>query len=126
MEGVEAKPAVKKKAGRRGEEQARMSYDLATIRCDAPSTFPPRTPGGGEADGPALYELFLTLEFNKLIDKMGLSGGPAAPDGRNGRGTCTSEVVEDAPTGFPWRSWWSSGGGAMWPCWPCPLWMWWR
>ena len=77
VEGVEAKPAVKKKLAE-GEEQARMSYDLATIRCDAPIDFSPEDARRREPDGPALYELFLTLEFNKLIDKMGLSGGPAA------------------------------------------------
>ena len=76
-QSVEAKPAVKKKLAE-GEEQARMSYDLATIRCDAPIDFSPEDARRREPDGPALYELFLTLEFNKLIDKMGLSGGPAA------------------------------------------------
>ncbi len=55
-----------------------MSYDLATIRCDAPIDFSPEDARRREPDGPALYELFLALEFNKLIDKMGLSGGPAA------------------------------------------------
>lgn len=77
VEGVEAKPAVKKRLAE-GEEQARMSYDLATIRCDAPIDFSPEDARRREPDGPALYELFLALEFNKLIDKMGLSGGPAA------------------------------------------------
>ena len=77
VEGVEAKPAVKKKLAE-GEEQARMSHDLATIRCDAPIDFSPEDARRREPDGPALYELFLALEFNKLIDKMGLSGGPAA------------------------------------------------
>ena len=77
VEGVEAKPAVKKKLAE-GAEQARMSYDLATIRCDAPIDFSPEDARRREPDGPALYELFLALEFNKLIDKMGLSGGPAA------------------------------------------------
>lgn len=77
VEGMEAKPAVKKKLAE-GEEQARMSYDLATIRCDAPIDFSPEDARRREPDGPALYELFLALEFNKLIDKMGLSGGPAA------------------------------------------------
>ena len=77
VEGVEAKPAVKKKLTE-GEEQARMSYDLATISCDAPIDFSPEDARRREPDGPALYELFLALEFNKLIDKMGLSGGPAA------------------------------------------------
>ena len=77
VEGVEAKPAVKKKLAE-GEEQARMSYDLATIRCDAPIDFSPEDARRREPDGPALYELFLTLGYNKVIAKMGLSGGPAA------------------------------------------------
>ena len=77
VEGVEAKPAVKKKLAE-GEEQARMSYDLATIRCDAPIDFSPEDARRREPDGPALYELLLALEFNMLIVKMGLSGGPAA------------------------------------------------
>ena len=77
VEGVEAKPAVKKKLAE-GEEQARMSYDLATIRCDAPIDFSPEDARRREPDGPALYELLLTLEFHKLIDTLGLSGGPAA------------------------------------------------
>ena len=95
VEGVEAKPAVKKKLTE-GEEQARMSYDLATIRCDAPIDFSPEDARRREPDGPALYELFLALEFNKLIDKMGLSGGPAA--GRAGKpaaGAVRQERVTD-------------------------------
>ena len=95
VEGVEAKPAVKKKLAE-GEEQARMSYDLATIRCDAPIDFSPEDARRREPDGPALYELFLALEFNKLIDKMGLSGGPAA--GRAGKpaaGAVRQERVTD-------------------------------
>lgn len=75
---VEAwRPSPRSRKADRGEEQARMSYDLATIRRDAPIDFPRGRPAA-EPDGPALYELFLALEFNKLIDKMGLSGGPAA------------------------------------------------
>ena len=68
VEGVEAKPAVKKKLTE-GEEQARMSYDLATIRCDAPIDFSPEDARRREPDGPALYELFLALEFNKQFGR---------------------------------------------------------
>ena len=95
LDGVEAKPAVLKKL-REGAEQARMSYDLATIRTDAPLEF---TPGDALRQAPdegTLYDLFLKLEFNKLIDKMGLK----APQGEVKQeeqlaGTCTSEVVTD-------------------------------
>ena len=94
VEGVEAKPAVKKKLAE-GEEQARMSYDLATIRCDAPIDFSPEDARRREPDGPALYELFLALEFNKLIDKMGLSGGPAAGRADKPAGAVRQERVTD-------------------------------
>lgn len=95
LDSVEAKPAVLKKL-KEGAEQAKMSYDLALIRCDAPINFTPETNLRREPDGAALYELFLKLEFNKLIDKLGLQ----APQGEVCQeeqltGTCTSEVVED-------------------------------
>lgn len=95
VEGVEAKPAVKKKLAE-GEEQARMSYDLATIRCNAPIDFSPEDARRREPDGPALYELFLALEFNKLIDKMGLKAPQGeAPQGELASAVCTSETVTD-------------------------------
>ena len=40
LDTLEAKPAVLKKL-REGEEGARLSYDLATIRCEAPIPFAP-------------------------------------------------------------------------------------
>ena len=73
---VPAKPGVIKKL-EEGREQARMSYDLATIRTDAPLDFIPENALRKEPDGPALYQLFLKLEFAKLIDKFGLK----APQG---------------------------------------------
>ena len=73
LEAVEAKPAVLKKLGE-GREQARMSYELATIRCDAPVRFTPEEALRRPVNGPVLYELFLRLEFAKLIDKLGLKG----------------------------------------------------
>ncbi|RHR07415.1 DNA polymerase I [Pseudoflavonifractor sp. AF19-9AC] len=96
--GVPAKPGVIKKL-QEGEEQARMSYDLATIRCDAPIQFNPQDNLRREVDNARLYQLFLELEFSKLIDKYHLT----APQGEGAprqeamvEGTCTSEVVESA------------------------------
>ena len=55
-----------------GKENAYLSYDLATIRCEAPIEFQPedalRKPNNKEA----LRELFLRLEFVKLMDRYGL------------------------------------------------------
>ena len=96
--GVPAKPGVIKKL-QEGEEQARMSYDLATIRCDAPIQFNPQDNLRREVDNARLYQLFLELEFSKLIDKYHLTApqGEGAPrQEAMAEGTCTSEVVESA------------------------------
>ena len=57
---------------RDGEESARLSYDLATIRCNAPITFTPSDALRQPVDKPALRELFMKLEFLKLMDRYGL------------------------------------------------------
>ena len=94
--GTPAKPGVIKKLTE-GADQARMSYDLATIHTDAPIDFRPEDNVRREPNGPVLYQLFLDLEFAKLIDKFHLT----APQGEGTvqeeaavQGTCTSEVVE--------------------------------
>ena len=67
---LHAKPAAIRKLTE-GEESARHSYWLATIVTDAPLAFDPaenlRRPFR-----PELYDLFLRLEFQKLIDKYHL------------------------------------------------------
>ena len=67
---LHAKPAAIRKLTE-GEESARHSYWLATIVTDAPLDFDPaenlRRPFR-----PELYDLFLRLEFQKLIDKYRL------------------------------------------------------
>ena len=58
VEGVEAKPAVKKKLTE-GEEQARMSYRSGPpSAATRPLTFPPRTPGGGSRTAPPCTSCF--------------------------------------------------------------------
>ena len=74
--GTPAKPGVVKKLAE-GEDMARMSYDLATIRCDAPIDFQPEDALRRPWDEGALYDQLLALEFSKLIDKLGLHPGPA-------------------------------------------------
>ena len=83
LDTLEAKPAVLKKLAE-GAEQAKLSYELATIHTDAPIDFTPEDAMRKEPDGPALYELLLKLEFAKLIDKLGLKA-----------------VQGDAPSTFP-------------------------
>ena len=68
---INAKPAAIRRLTE-GEESARHSYWLATIVTDVPLEFAPednlRRPFKQE-----LYDLFLKLEFSKLIEKYGLS-----------------------------------------------------
>ncbi|MGM9662848.1 MAG: DNA polymerase, partial [Oscillospiraceae bacterium] len=70
MPEVEAKPAALRKLAE-GEESARHSYWLATIVTDAPLEFSPEE-NLRQPPKPELYDLFLRLEFLKLIEKMGL------------------------------------------------------
>ena len=58
-----------------GRENAYLSYELATIRCEAPIAFAPADALVQEPDKQALYDLFLRLEFVKLIDKYKLREG---------------------------------------------------
>ena len=59
-----------------GKEAAYLSYELATIRLDAPITFAPTDALRKEPDEAALYALFLRLEFTKMIERYKLH--PAA------------------------------------------------
>ncbi len=70
------KPAVRKKL-EAGRESAKLSYDLATIRCDAPITFHPEECRVQGPNKPELLALFRKLEFTKLVDKYHLLDGDA-------------------------------------------------
>ena len=61
-----------------GKENAYLSYDLATIRCEAPIDFEPMDAVIQPYNKPALYDLFVKLEFVKLIDRYGLRGAGIA------------------------------------------------
>lgn len=60
-----------------GRDMAYLSYDLATIRPEAPIDFAPRDAIVQPYNRPALYELFQKLEFVRLIDRYGLRGAAA-------------------------------------------------
>ena len=59
------------------KENAYLSYDLATIRPEAPIDFEPRDAIVQPYNRPELYNLFQKLEFVRLIDKYGLRGAAA-------------------------------------------------
>ena len=89
------KPAALKKLTE-GERDARMSYDLATIHTDAPIDFKPEDCLRREVDNARLYQLFLELEFSKLIDRYHLTapqGEGQAEEKTEVFSVCTSEIV---------------------------------
>lgn len=59
------------------KDMAYLSYDLATIRPEAPIDFSPRDAIIQPYNRTRLYELFQKLEFVRLIDKYGLRGAAA-------------------------------------------------
>ena len=95
MPEVEARPAVIKRLAE-GEDSARMSYRLATIVTDAPLAFDPEA-NRRRPPKPELRDIFLRLEFAKLIEKMGLDSREAPPPEAEEAvvGTCESEIVTD-------------------------------
>ena len=56
------------------KDDAYLSYDLAAIRCEAPIDFEPMDAVIKPYNKPELYDLFVKLEFVKLIDRYGLRG----------------------------------------------------
>ena len=88
---IDAKPGVIKRL-EAGADDARMSYRLATIVTDAPLPFDPAENLRRPAK-PELRDLFLRLEFSKLIEKLELSAAPEAEAKSAFTGTCESEMV---------------------------------
>ena len=62
------------------KENAYLSYELATIRPEAPIEFAPRDAIIQPYNRPELYKLFQKLEFVRLIDKYGLRGAELEGD----------------------------------------------
>ncbi len=71
QESLDAKPGVKKKLTE-GKDSAFQSFDLCTIRCDAPMDFTPEETLRRPVNAVLLRELFLTLDFRNLMSQMGL------------------------------------------------------
>jgi len=94
MPEVEAKPAAIRKL-EEGKESAMHSKFLATIVTDAPMEFAPQD-NLRRPFKPELYDLFLTLEFSKLIDKYGLQPAGGEVKDEDSDYTVTVETVVDA------------------------------
>lgn len=92
----EIRETVRKKL-EQDKEQAYLSYELATIRCDAPIRFSPESAMVREPDNDALYALFVRLEFLRLIDRYRLHAPkPACAQAVPALDTCRTEIVADA------------------------------
>ena len=81
----------------KGRESAYLSYDLATIRKNAPIEFSPEDNLVLEPKRKALYELFTRLEFQKLIDKYSLRSAAFEEDDSRQMEIaeeCRSEMVQ--------------------------------
>lgn len=73
LDDASIRPKLKEKL-EAGKESAYLSYDLATIRTNAPIDFAPMDAVIAPYNKEELYNLFTKLEFVKLIDKYGLRG----------------------------------------------------
>lgn len=71
LDELKVTPSVRKKL-EEGRDMANLSYELATIRCDAPIVFSPEDAKIRPVNQSALYQIFMDLEFSKMIEQMGL------------------------------------------------------
>ena len=90
---IEAKPNVIKKLTE-GQDSAKKSQYLATIVTDALLEFTPEA-NLRQSFKPELYDLFLRLEFKKLIDKYDLHPAEAVPEAYEPDHTATVETVAE-------------------------------
>ncbi len=75
-------------------DMAYLSYDLATIRPEAPIEFAPEDAIIQPYNRSALYELFVKLEFVRLIDRYGLRGAEPATPKENAKVQALPHVTE--------------------------------
>ena len=73
LEDSSIRPKLREKL-EASRESAYLSYELATIHCDAPIDFEPMDAVVQPYNRPELYSLFQKLEFVRLIDRYNLRG----------------------------------------------------
>jgi len=91
LDGLDIKDSVRNKLAA-GRESAEMSYELATIRTDAPLELELRDNLRREFDNDRLYGIFKRLGFTRLTEKFGLK-----PPGVAGAGSAAAAVVIAGP-----------------------------
>lgn len=116
LEDPSVRPKLREKL-ETNKDSAYLSYDLATIRTNAPITFAPRDAIIQPPNRLELYQLFVRLEFVRLIDKYGLRGAETEAPKAEGRGISLPRVLQlpqaceqyalyiapDSSVGFAWQ-----------------------
>ena len=117
LDDSEIRPKLREKLVN-GRDDAYLSFDLATIRPEAPIEFTPMDAVIRPYDQPALYQLFIRLEFVRLIDRYGLRGVELEQETTNvvninrlpksdsvpAAGTCCAVyIAADSSVGLAWH-----------------------
>ncbi|MGI6027852.1 MAG: DNA polymerase I [Candidatus Heteroscillospira sp.] len=95
LDSTVIKPAMRKKLTE-GRESAELSYELATICCDAPMEFAPADALWNGNFGGELYGLFMRLGFSKFIERFKLTPGAEEPKAAAGQERETV-ILSDMP-----------------------------
>lgn len=93
LDALDIKPGVRKKLTE-GRESAQLSFDLATIRTDAPIDFALESAVWDHDYQPELYDWFRRLNFTSLSEKWGLQ--PADGAGAPSSALATVDVADSA------------------------------
>lgn len=93
LDALDIKPGVRKKLTE-GRESAQLSFDLATIRTDAPIDFALESAVWDHDYQPELYDWFRRLNFTSLSEKWGLQ--PADGAGAASSALPTVDVADSA------------------------------
>lgn len=93
LDALDIKPGVRKKLTE-GRESAQLSFDLATIRTDAPIGFALESAVWDHDYQPELYDWFRRLNFTSLSEKWGLQ--PADGAGAPSSALPTVDVADSA------------------------------
>ncbi len=107
LDALDIKPGVRKKLTE-GRESAQLSFDLATIRTDAPIDFALESAVWDHDYQPELYDWFRRLNFTSLSEKWGLqpADGVSAPSSAlpavDVADSAALRVLEQAVTAAPY------------------------
>ena len=93
LDALDIKPGVRKKLTE-GRESAQLSFDLATIRTDAPIDFALESAVWDHDYQPELYDWFRRLNFTSLSEKWGLQ--PSDPARETAHALPSVDVTDSA------------------------------